>query len=206
MKRCIALVFAGLLLSGMALSPTAPQAATQSPFYIGSGGGVLFSNDGKTTGALEQLEDFGASPYFSLRVGYRPTWKRFHLEFELANAFKYDLNVRRSPPEGGSKFVLRPKRHGAAYSAWLWTYVNLEELRWKRVRPFIGVGGGVTYFDSYPTDGPRIGAGVTAGVAIALTENFILDVAFRHVRLSIGSGRVKHGHNGVFFGVSQPFG
>ena len=210
MKKSWMFLFA-CMLAGLMSCDVLAWAETKTPWYTGSSAGVMFSEASNAQGALETLEDFGASPWLSLRVGYKPDWSRFNVggkvwfEAHLAHFLKYDMTVRKHPPKEGGRVVARPKRHGATYSAWLWGFYGPDALRWERLQPFVGVGGGVVYMDSYPSDGFRPAVGLQAGIALKMTEKLTVDIAYFLVNSPFG-GRVNHMNHGLGVGFQLPFG
>lgn len=169
-----------------------------SRFYTLTGAGALVSTATDAEGALEELEDFGVTPYYGFGFGYKPGWRNLRFEAFLAHHLAYDMRIRRIPPEGGSKYVLRDTRSGSAGSGWLWALADPPNLRWKQVQPFFGVGFGLSYLDVYPDDGFRAAYGLRAGVGITLSQKLALDLGYQYLDLAAFGGRVAHDHHGAF--------
>ena len=172
-------------------------------WYTRAGGGIIFS-DFDSVGDMESLEQTGASPYYEIGFGYTGL-EHLRLEFDFAHYLDYDMRVRDNAMGDAGNVVLRETRNGATYSGWMWSYYEPEEIAFGELQPFVGVGLGVSYLDTYPTDGFRMSYGAAAGVALSLGDRMTVDLAYRYVDLSPFTHSVDHDHHGMFVGLRFSF-
>ena len=181
-------VFFCLLMAGLWLIM---PATVEGRYYTLMGGGAMFNQGGHDDTELEDLEGFGVSPYKSIGAGF--TMDRFRFQGEFTLYPDLEMRFRRTVPEGGKTIVFRHKRSGSAYGGWAWAFMDIPELEWKFLQPFVGAGLGATYFDTYPRDGLEFSYGFSAGVAAALTDALTLTGGYRVFDLAAaGSGNWNH--------------